>query len=125
MSKRVAYWLQRIGMGFKPNRRLSQLSYDDRARFYGVSDEEQLKVLDPALNCGEHEWRCSWHADSFAGSCSSGYTCNKCGATKTETQTIAVDPNGLKMEFSRNPEKFDFCPGARNAHSVAGKEVFR
>ena len=49
-SPKLLYWLERIKTGFRPNRRLSQFGYYERAEWYGVYIWEQLNVLDKAIH---------------------------------------------------------------------------
>jgi hypothetical protein len=48
-SPRLAIWLKRIEEGWKPNRRISQMGYDDSAYFFGVYIWEYIHVIFPAL----------------------------------------------------------------------------
>lgn len=49
-SARCLYWLDRIGRGWVPNRRLSQMGYDSSALFFGVYVWEYVNVLSPAIH---------------------------------------------------------------------------
>lgn len=59
-SERCEYWLRQIQRGWRPNRRLQAMDYDDSARWYGVYIYEYLHVIAPELTrvfrstAGEH-----------------------------------------------------------------------
>lgn len=49
-SPRCAWWIDRIKAGWRPNRRIRALGYDDSAEFFGVYIWEWLNVLSPLLD---------------------------------------------------------------------------
>jgi len=54
-SDRLIYWLCQIAFdGWRPNRRISQMGYHEKAQFFGVYLWEYLNILAPVLM--EH-WR--------------------------------------------------------------------
>ena len=48
-SPRLAYWVEKIEAGWRPNRRISGMGYDCRAEFFGVYLWEYINVLYPLL----------------------------------------------------------------------------
>lgn len=49
LSSRCVYWVRQIMRGWRPNRRLSCLGYDEKAGWFGVYIWELLNVLGPLL----------------------------------------------------------------------------
>ena len=54
-SPRLAYWIARIEAGWRPNRRISRMGYDEAAAFYGVYLWEYFNVLWHKLHPSEPE----------------------------------------------------------------------
>jgi hypothetical protein len=48
-SERCEEWLVKIANGWKPNRRISQMGYHEKAEFFGVYIWEYLNLIRPAL----------------------------------------------------------------------------
>jgi hypothetical protein len=48
-SPRCEYWLQRIEQGWRPNRRIRGMGYDEAAEWYGVYIWEYLHKIAPAV----------------------------------------------------------------------------
>lgn len=48
-SDRCVYWLEQVAAGWRPNRRISQFGYHEKAEWYGVYIWEYLRVLQPFL----------------------------------------------------------------------------
>lgn len=48
-SPRCQHWEERIAQGWRPNRRVLAMGYDERAEFFGVHLWESLHVLEPLL----------------------------------------------------------------------------
>ncbi len=48
-SARLAGWLAKIERGWRPNKRVRFMGYDESSRFYGVYVWEYLNVIRPKL----------------------------------------------------------------------------
>lgn len=48
-SPRLAEWLRRINDGWRPNRRIQNMGFEEAAAFYGVYIWEYFNVIRPAL----------------------------------------------------------------------------
>lgn len=55
MSARCTFWLDRIGRGWRANRRIRIMGYDEAAEHFGVYIWEWMHVLRPALDRPEEE----------------------------------------------------------------------
>lgn len=51
-SERCIAWEARIRAGWRPNRRLSQMGWEEKAKWYGVYNWEYIEVLAPLLTKG-------------------------------------------------------------------------
>ena len=45
MSPRCTWWVDRIADGWRPNKRIRKMGYDEAAEYYGVYIWEYLNVL--------------------------------------------------------------------------------
>lgn len=51
-SPRLQYWKDKIASGWRPNKRVRKMGYDNSAEFFGVYMWEYLHVISPLL----YEW---------------------------------------------------------------------
>ena len=49
VSERCRYWEARIRAGWRPNRRIRTMGYEEAAAFFGVYNGEYVTVLAPLL----------------------------------------------------------------------------
>ena len=54
-SPKLLDWVERIRKGWRPNRRISNMSYNEMAEFMGLWEIEVLSVIRPLLNSLESE----------------------------------------------------------------------
>ncbi len=52
-SPKLKRWIARIKAGWRPNRRIRQMGYDEKAEFFGVYLWEYLNVIAPMLQEAE------------------------------------------------------------------------
>lgn len=50
LSPRCSWWLRQIEVGWRPNRYIRRMGYDESAEWYGVYIAEYLHVIEPALS---------------------------------------------------------------------------
>jgi hypothetical protein len=48
-SPKLAEWVSKIDRGWRPNRRIRTMGYDESAEFYGVYIWEYLNVISPLI----------------------------------------------------------------------------
>jgi hypothetical protein len=51
----MTYWANRIRQGWRPNRRIRAMGYDESAHWYGIYIWEQMHTLQEALAASEDQ----------------------------------------------------------------------
>ena len=49
-SARCSHWIYRIENGWRPNRRIRAMGYDEASQYYGVYIWEYLNIISPLLD---------------------------------------------------------------------------